>query len=398
MSAQAGIVAGDSAPRLAGPPALWVLTALFLVGVAGLVYGLTGEAQIDLPLLTVSFLYLMGVSQAAVLFCAILRLVGAEWPKPYYRLAELATLAFFPFALLGFLLIVLYGQDQLFYWLAAASDDHLNPWLNINWLLARNLLALLLFYAVSTVYVLTALKPDLRSAAAGRVDRRRVERRLYLLSPLVIIAFVICNTLISWDFGMMLIEHWHSSVFPIHFSFGNLFAATAALVIFPALLRQSGASEPRFGTEQIRNVAMMVTAFMLLWLYFYWAQFFVIWFGNLPHETEPLWRQMYGHYAPYYWAMLAGCFFLPLATLIFAAVKRSVAAMCIIALGINAGIWINKYLTVVPVFSPEHRPFTNWLDIVVAAGLLAGFLAVLLLLVSRLPLYSYWEMAPESES
>ncbi|GIT39717.1 MAG: hypothetical protein Ct9H300mP8_09130 [Gammaproteobacteria bacterium] len=29
------------------------------------------------------------------------------------------------------------------------------------------------------------------------------------------------------------------------------------------------------------------------------------------HEFEPLWRQMYGHYAPYYWTMISGCFFIP---------------------------------------------------------------------------------------
>ena len=64
---------------------------------------------------------------------------------------------------------------------------------------------------------------------------------------------------------------------------------------------------------------MLLTAFTLMWLYFFWAQFFVIWFGNLPREFEPVWRQMYGHYAPYYWSMMVGCFFLPFAAFIFAA-------------------------------------------------------------------------------
>jgi formate-dependent nitrite reductase membrane component NrfD len=186
----------------------------------------------------------------------------------------------------------------------------------------------------------------------------------------------------------MLIPHWHSTVFPIHFWFGNLFAGTAALILFPALLGRA-----HFGPDQIRSLGMLLTAFTLMWLYFYWAQFFVIWFGNMPREFEPVWRQMYGHYAPYYWSMMTGCFFLPFAALIFAAVKRSLAAMCVIAAAINAGIWLNKYLIVVPALAPDDRPFDRWPDVIVALGLAAGFIAMVMLLAGRLPAYSRWETA-----
>ena len=331
----------------------------------------------------------MGISQAGVVFCAITRLVRAQWAKPYYRLAELGTLAFFPFAILGFLLITIYAGEDLFYWLAPSTDEHLSPLLSINWLLVRNLFGLLLFYGLSTVYVIKGLKPDLASPAkAATIDHRKVERELYALSPLVILGFVICNTLFAWDFAMMLTPHWHSTVFPIFFWFSNLFAGSAALIVFPALLGRGA----MFGPDQVRNLGRVVHCFTLMWIYFFWAQFFVIWFGNLPHETEPVWRQMYGHYAPFYWTMMAGCFFVPFVALIFDTVKRSLLAMCIIAFGINLGTWINKYLMVVPVFSVDDRPFDNWLDLSLSVGLLAGFLALLILLARRLPRYSSWEI------
>ena len=62
------------------------------------------------------------------------------------------------------------------------------------------------------------------------------------------------------------------------------------------------------------------------------------------------------------------------------------------AIGINLGIWISKYLMVVPVFSPDNRPFQNLLDISIAVGLLAGFLVVLMLLCRRFPLFAQWEI------
>jgi hypothetical protein len=375
---------------------LWALIALFVLGLASLAYGLGSEAaRPDFALFTASLLFLMGVSQAGVVFCAITRIVRAQWAKPYYRLAELSTLAFFPFAILGFLLIYTSAREDLFYWLMPSQDEHLSPWLNINWLLVRDLFGLLLFYGLSAVYVIKGLKPDLASdAELAAIDHRRVEQELYVLSPLVILCFVICNTLFAWDFAMMLTPHWHSTVFPILFWFGNLFAGTAALIVFPALLVR----EAMFGSLQIHYLGRVVHCFTLIWLYLFWAQFFVIWFGNLPHESEPLWRQMYGHYAPYYWTMMAGCFFVPFAALIFASVKRSLLSLCIIGFGINLGIWISKYLMLVPVFSADDTAFDNWLDLSLSVGLLAGFLALLILLTRRLPRYSYWEINLKPEA
>ncbi len=386
-----------SLPRRPGL-ALWVLIGLFAVGVVSLIYARTDESsQLDRGLLIVSFLFVMGVSQVGVVFCAITRLVHAQWAKPYYRLAELSTVAFLPFALVGIVLIYLHADENFFYWLSSSPEEHLSPWLNINWLLIRNLFGLALFYGLSALYVVKALKPDLASSKGVNIDHREVAGQLYLLSPLVIAGFIICNTFFAWDFGMMLIPHWHSTVFPIFFWFGNLFAGTAALIIFPALLGRSSSSGSHFGPDQIRSLGMMITGFTLLWLYFFWAQFFVMWFGNLPHETEPLWRQMYGHYGPYFWTMMAGCFFIPFAAFIFAFVKRSIWATCLVALGINLGIWLSKYLMVVPVFSPDDRPFSSWLDVSVAVGLVAGFVAVVVWLANRFPMYSNWEMALKPE-
>ena len=380
-----------------GSIALPLLITIFLVGVASFVYGLSNaDVKPDFALLTVSYLFLLGVSQVGVVFTAILRLVESDWGKPWYRLAELSTLAYFPFAILGFLLIYFYARDDLFYWLHASSDAHLSPWLNIEWLLIRDLGGLLLFYGLAVVYARKSLKPDLASENdIDAIDYDNVEKQLYILSPIILIGFVLSNTLIAWDFGMMLIPHWHSTVFPIHFWFGNVFAGCAAMMAIAVAMRFADGGK-HFGPYQIKSLGMLVTGFTLLWLYFFWAQFFVIWFGNLPQETEPLWRQMYGHYSPFFWTMIAGCFFIPFVSFLFAFVKRSVFAMCIVAIAINLGIRINKYLMIVPVFSPDNRPFDHWIDIALALGLLAGFLATIIVLAKRLPEYSHWEMRRES--
>ena len=374
----------------------WLLVAVFLIGVASFIFGVSRpEARPDFALFLVSFLFLMGISQVGVVFTAFLRLVESDWGKPWYRIAELSTLAFFPFAIIGFSLIIYFAKDDLFYWLQASPEEHLSPWLNLNWLVIRDLGGLLLFYGVAAVYARMSLRPDMADGQVSPADLDKVESRLYLFSPIVLMAFIICNTLIAWDLAMMLIPHWHSTVFPIHYWFGNVFAGCAAMIAIVVIMRRVDGGA-RFGPYQIKSLGMLVTGFTLLWLYFFWAQFFVIWFGNLAEEGAPIWRQMYGHYSPFFWTMIAGCFFVPFVALLFAIVKRSVFAMCIIAFAINLGIWINKYLMIVPVFSPDNRPFDNWIDIVLPLGLLAGFLATVMILARTLPVYSNWEMSREA--
>ena len=371
------------------PIALLIILGVVFVG--GLAALLTNGEQADVGLFTVTFLFLMGISQAGIVFCAITRLTRAHWSKPYYRLAEISTLAFAPFAIIGFLLLYFYASDDLFYWLNPPPGEHISPWLNIDFLLIRHLLALGFFYGLSIYYVLKGIRVDQSDTQGDVAAHLKKEDELYLLSPVVLIAYVLCNTFFAWDYAMMLIPHWHSTVFPIIFWFGNMFAGTAALIAFPILLRKS-ANSP-FGPDQTRCLGMVLTGFTLVWFYMFWAQFFVMWFGNLPRETDGLFRQMYGHYGPYFWAMMSGCFFIPFVSFIFAFVKRSLVTMGILALCINLGIWLQKYLMIVPVFSPDNTPFNSWIDIAAATGLLAGFIAAIILLSKRVPIYSSWELA-----
>tara|TARA_B100000029_G_C17595626_1_gene964013 strand:+ start:203 stop:1393 length:1191 start_codon:yes stop_codon:yes gene_type:complete len=367
------------------------LLAIFIGGLGNLFF--RGD-QLDVGLFTVSFLFLMGISQAGIVFCAITRLTRAHWSKPYYRLAEISTLAFAPFAIIGFLFIYFYGQDDLFYWLhhsvEHSPEEHVSPWLNINFLLIRHLLALGAFYGLSAYYVIKGIKVDLSNTIGDTAAHLKKEDELYLLSPVILGLYILCNTFFAWDFAMMLIPHWHSTVFPIIFWFGNMFAGTAALIIFPVILGKQENSP--FGPDQTRCLGMVVTGFTLVWLYMFWAQFFVMWFGNLPRETDALFGQMFGHYGPFFWTMMTGCFFIPFISFIFAFVKRSLVTMSMLAITINIGIWLQKYLMIVPVFSSENQPFSSLVDIFAALGLLAGFLAALLFVAGRIPIYSNWEL------
>ena len=83
MNADQNITSGQGAASGGPGVMLWVFLGLFVVGIGSLfVGGADGAAQPDTNLLIVSFLFLMGVSQAGIVFCAITRLTRAQWSKP----------------------------------------------------------------------------------------------------------------------------------------------------------------------------------------------------------------------------------------------------------------------------------------------------------------------------
>jgi hypothetical protein len=104
-----------------------------------------------------------------------MRICKANWSRSFYRVAELTTLAFLPFAVAGFLYIYISGSPHLFYWLTESHDAHMSPWLDQTFLLYRNLLAQLVFYFIAIVYFLMGLLPDITvgDSESGPVWRQK---------------------------------------------------------------------------------------------------------------------------------------------------------------------------------------------------------------------------------
>ena len=401
-----------------GRAAMGSKTFLATVGVlAGLaavsfVVLLLAGAEGDFPwgFAVVMWMFVMGLSQAGICFTAVMRLCKAEFSGVFYRLGEVMTLAFLPFAFIGFGLIFACGRESLFYWLHGGSHGHVSPWLNEDLLLWRNLLALGAFYGRSVMYWLWGLLPDVTSERAEsgnalcracwralaswreKVDTFSLQRRLYFSSFFILLFYVVSNSFIAWDFGMMLIEHYHSTVFPMYFIQGiNLAGAATVLLMSAVLWRVEGLKE-HFDNDKLKQMGILITAFCLLWLYMFWAQFFVSWFGNLPHEFGPVWKQMYGHYQPYFWVMVSCLFFIPLLCGLAAWVKRSWPGMLVLSGLIVVGFWINRYLIVMPVFEDEHVPFMSTTEWMIAISALSAYFFLLLVMFRSIPMISQWQL------
>ena len=404
----------DEAPGYAAT--LTAAGLLFLAATGWFVYALLSEPSAQSwGYLVVNFLYVIGVSQFGIAFCALMRLCGAKWSRTFYPIGAITTLAFCPFAIIGFLFIYAYGSEHILYWMEASENTHMSPWLDSKFLLYRNLGAQVLFYGIAVYYAALGLAPEIAegelikgpgwrqallrwisSFRKGRADAL-IEDRLYRWSPIVLIAAVLANTLIAWDFSMMLVAHYHSTVFPLYFILGNMYGGAGLILIISIIMMRFIPVSEHFKTTHLRSMAILMTGFLLLWLYMFWAQFFVSWYGNLPNEYGVLSVQMYGHYAPVFWAMMSCNTLIPFAALLFVKIKTTWWMMIGVASVINAGIWLNRYLLVMPGLSEDHQFFGSFTEISMTVGLFAGFLTLLLLFFNAVPVVSTWEKSDPAD-
>ncbi len=96
--------------------------------------------------------------------------------------------------------------------------------------------------------------------------------------------------------------------------------------------------------------------------------------------------------------MMICTFIIPIACLIFVKVKRTWWAMTLLAIIINIGIWLNRYLIVIPALVEGHHPFMSLLEVSIIISLISGFLLMLLIFINMFPMVSMWELrAVENE-
>ena len=365
--------------------------ALAAVGAAAFVYGLfIGDSVRAWQALLVNFLFFAGLAQAGVALSAMLHTTSARWGRPLKRLSE-ATGAFLPVAF-GLLLILLLGVSDWAPWVHEPIEAK-TPWLNIPFFVVRQILAFLLLSGLSVVYIYRSLRPDIGmldesgdQLATGFSRRliadwqgvvqegRSSQRSQNKLAPVLLIAYAWVFSLVAFDFVMALDPHWFSTLMGAYYFVGNLFIGIAFVTIVTVWGRDRLGLQDYIGTQQLHDIGKLLFGFSILWAYMVWSQYLVIWYGDLPEETEFVYHRMHGAWAPVTWAVIILAFAAPFTVLLSRAVKthsRGLTAIAVVAL---VGMWLERFLLVSPsLWHGDGVPF-GVVEILVTTGV-AGLFA-----------------------
>jgi Ni/Fe-hydrogenase subunit HybB-like protein len=360
-----------------------------------------------------NFVFWIGISHAGTLISAILRLANAGWRRPVTRCAEAITV----FALsIGALIPLCHiGRPWLSYWLIPYPNER-HIWPNFRSPLLWDFFAILTYLTGSTSFLLLPIIPDcaaVRDAATGWRRRvynwlslgwqgtprqwHRLETAMHVMAVVIIPVAVSVHTIVSWDFAMTPVPMWHSTIFGPYFVTGAIFSGVAALIVAMALLRKFLHLEEYLQPVHFDHLGKLLLTMSLLWFYFTFAERLTTWYGNDTADMAVFWVTIRQKFAPLFWTMVTCNFLIPVPIL---AVKklRTIAGTAVASSTIVVGMWIERFLIVVPSLERKFLPYSwgsyrpTWVEItLMAAGF--GMMALLYLLFAKfVPIISMWEL------
>jgi hypothetical protein len=266
----------SSSQALSGKGGL-VLGALIAIGALSFVWALAGGAGTHAwALFLANLLFWSGLSAAGPAIAGILELTEARWAARLRRIAT-TTVAFMPVSFVLFLLLMV-SLRTLYPW-ARVPIPAKAIWLNTPFFIARTIVGVGALYWVSVRFAMAVHgSPAGASEEPGKSGRVR-------LAVLLLFLFVIVGSLMGYDLVMSLDPRWFSGLLGGYMVVGMLYSGFAFLVLLAAV-HSAGRPGWVMAPKEMQDLAKLVFALSIVWIYFFWSQYLVIWYGNVPVETR----------------------------------------------------------------------------------------------------------------
>ena len=402
-----------------------ILAVLFILGVIGFIMrvadGISDRAVWGYY--AAMFSILLTTASAAPMVSIVPRLAKANWRRPISRAAELWSLVGL-FSLLWFipLLWVLPtledGRRSLWFFdpdKVPANSPHI--WATVA-LVSLVLTGLALLWSSS--------RPDMaairdhstgwRQRWAGRLamDWQGTSRqwhsqynRVGALSGIYFMMLVFVHFIISVDFAMALVPGWIDALYPATHAVNALQGGVATVLLTMFFMRQFGGYRDYIGHDQFWGLGKLLLALSLMWFYFWFSSFIVLWYGKKPNEQGAVDLLMMGPYLPAFLTGFIMCFVVPLFTLIWNPLRRSIWGPTLIATSVIIGIFFDRIRVYVAAYSvpgigdplvDKHELHTiptailpDIADVFIIIGVISGPLLLYMLATRVIPAISIWE-------
>ncbi|MBI4455553.1 MAG: hypothetical protein HY644_06610 [Acidobacteria bacterium] len=321
------------------PPTSIVALLCLVVASGGVAFwlGVTNRPEHSWKVFLVNFLFWSGISISGLVFCAVFELTHARWPGPVRHIAE-SFAGFLPLSLLLYF-ILLQGVGSIYPWVVAPPPGRL-LWFKLSFFTARDTVAILSLYGLGLLFLLASMRSRSRSRQTGSAS-------LSALSVFFILAYAIAFSLLAIDMVMSLSPYWSNTLFPAYFFMGNLYGGIAAIAVTCFIWRWWTGVQGWLDDPRAHDLGKLLLAFCMLWTYLFWSQYLVIWYGNLPEEFEFLLARTRGGWRVVSWSVLTLCLAIPFVTMLRRSLKRP-APLCAIGLVTVLGVWLERFLLVVP--------------------------------------------------
>ena len=396
--------------------------ALFVIGLAAFVVRLGQDAQSAWISYVTNWLFFTSISMGGLLLAVATWITKAKWNWSMRRVSQ-SFVAFLPISFV--LLLPMLGLGESYFpWIAEMAHDPIlqnkQAYLNMPFLVTRNVVGLALLFGVAIYFVYLALRPDMglvREAEGGDPARASWRERLTqgwmgqeqeevnsyqrmtTIAPVFVLVYALVMSIVSYDWAMSLEPHWFSTMFGPWFFMGAFWGGIASTALWSLYLRtQDKEFKNHIGIQQRHDIGKLAFAFTVFWTYLFFSQYIVIWYGKLPWEQAWIVRRSDPPWGGYSAMVIVLCFVVPFAGLIGRKAKMKPARLAFFTSVILLGLWFERYGMVAPSLYHEGDPiFTIWQPLI-GCMFLGLYIGAVRWFLSTFPAMQVWQPMVDPET
>jgi Ni/Fe-hydrogenase subunit HybB-like protein len=396
----------------------FALLAMFGIAAGWLLYKGVGIWGINIPVgwgfAIVNFVWWIGIGHAGTFISAILLLLNQKWRRSINRFTEAMTI--FAVTCAGLFPLLHLGRPWLFYWIIP-YPDMMGLWPQFRSPLVWDLFAVGTYFTVSILFWYLGLIPDLatlRDHAASRLKQKvyavfalgwrgsavhwdRHQMAYLILAGLATPLVLSVHSVVSFDFSVALVPGWHSTIFPPYFVAGAIFSGFAMVINIVVPVRKLYHLENFITERHLNNMGCVLLATGWMVAYGYIMEAFMAWYSGDVFERYMIFNRAFGPYGWIFWVLIAVNVVVPQA-LWSRKVRVSPLRLFMVALSVNVGMWIERFVIVI---TSLHRDFvpSSWAMYIPTAwdwatlfGSIGLFLTLQFLFIRFLPMISISEV------
>jgi hypothetical protein len=371
-----------------------------IIGVAGLLLGAvgyaTGTVQFANSWLFAWFFWL-GIALGGLALTMLHHLTGGDWGLAIRRECEAAALTL-PLLAIGFIPIAL-STVHLFPWgdMARVTGDrvleHQHVWFNPKWFAIRGAIYFAIWCTLAWLLCSESMQFE-------KSDDFAVVKKMRKVSAFGIVAFMVTVTLAAIDWIMSREPHFYSSIIGFMVAIGMVLSALTFVTALLAVLDDESEMLHFLTPPRLNDIGNLILTLIILWAYMSFAQFLIIWMGNINTETPWYIHRGLGVDSSgwkYIAALLlAFHFFIPFMLLLSRTLKRHLPFLTALATFILILRVIDVNWLIAP--SAPKGARVNWVSIPLLLGIGGIWFFVFVGQLRRRPLLAKPELDPEEQA
>lgn len=255
---------------------------LVLVGIAAITYGFLSDTHRAWSNVLLNNFMFLSLAIGASFWMALQYITQSGWSSQFKRVPE-AMGTFINVAAVLFIVMILGIHDLYHHWAdpeIQASDaliQHKHPYLNVPFFIIR----MVIFFAAWIFLNWLLRKISHKEDEEGGME---YFHKSEYYSKVYIFVLALTFSLGVFDWVMSIEPHWYSALFALKGFVAAFYHGAATIALIVIILHKLGYF-PTLNGSHMLDFSRYIFMLSIVWGYFFFAEFMLIWYGNIPEET-----------------------------------------------------------------------------------------------------------------